>query len=927
MTGESNAGCHVAVRFEDPGGLLERREGDAILRAHHAVIARVRGGAPEAAVAPGDGGLMIIEAGSAVDAVLLGIRLQTETREARLAPVEAASPRLQVVAGIGVTEAEAREVCHRARGGQVVASSAVHEAAIAADGAPALDWGEPGASGDVECHYDDALARLDEPFERMFAAEIRGWVRPYRESRGDETGLPYPERPDSRNELFGLALSGGGMRSAVFSLGVMQAMSRNGLLERVDYLSTVSGGSYAGTALTTLCLEPLPYASTPRLDCTPERFPFAFPRTRFTMDEAADGADTPAAGMPVHGNESPALHHVRGHARLLGQRIGLLSAYTWQMVARFLASTALLWALFLLPGLTLLGLIGIAVWSQASGWDAGWRSLAAGVALAAFVAAMLLAPVEMPGRRARSRRANSLVRWLQAAALVLIALTVVTAMAWVAQQWHEARSDWLVAIGSLAAAVSGSVLFIGLRQVWTPAALRRAAWWIVVAAGGYVLLVLLVLAWFWLLHALTDGDLGARYLLVLVVAVVVALPSLMPDPGKRLLNTLSLHGMYRSRIEATWVIGARPSAPGAGEVGAVPVWSRVWPRTDLTLGSAAVTAASHGPASPYPLVCTTLSFPGNEGDPKLLDRRGEAFVLAPLFSGSALTRWRPTEELGDVHGLSLGGAAAISGAAVSPNMGEYTSATLSVITTLFNARLGQWLENPRTARRGAVPGWLAGRPLLLYLKEMLGQASRDDGEVYLSDGGHFENQGLYELLRRRCKYIVAVAADIEPPDDGPLGFGNIGSAIRLARVDFGIEISMPALRPMLRDPVSGFVASYYSVGRIRYPSPGGHADEGVLVLVKSALAGTELPADVLSYWRRQNPGFPYDPTTDQQLDQPQFESYRQLGFVAGRSAFRAARGGASTADQFEALRATFDETKWWPGTLVETVRGLRGEPR
>src|SRR5258707_1168823 len=44
----------------------------------------------------------------------------------------------------------------------------------------------------------------------------------------------------------GLALSGGGIRSATFNLGVLQALARAKVLRNFDFLSTVSGGGYVG---------------------------------------------------------------------------------------------------------------------------------------------------------------------------------------------------------------------------------------------------------------------------------------------------------------------------------------------------------------------------------------------------------------------------------------------------------------------------------------------------------------------------------------------------------------------------------------------------------------------------------------------------------------------------------------------------------
>ncbi|MGH2611363.1 MAG: hypothetical protein ACRDHF_19980, partial [Tepidiformaceae bacterium] len=215
-------------------------------------------------------------------------------------------------------------------------------------------------------------------------------------------------------------------------------------------------------------------------------------------------------------------------------------------------------------------------------------------------------------------------------------------------------------------------------------------------------------------------------------------------------------------------------------------------------------------------------------------------------------------------------------------------------------RLGQWLENPRRSARGIVLSFLNSRPLALYWKEMLGLAQHDDGHVYLSDGEHFEGLGLYELLRRRCKYIVAVAADLEGTKGTPLKFGKLGGALRLARVDFGVEVEFCSLQPLMRDAdAPDFVASYFAAGVIRYPHADGHThaadgDTGILIVIKSGMVESTLPADIINYLRSTNPGFPNYPTPDLQYDQPQFESLRQLGYLAGEAVCKA--GATASTD-------------------------------
>ena len=117
----------------------------------------------------------------------------------------------------------------------------------------------------------DTPQQLNQDFDKVFEAEIDGWVSKHCEYRSDNRPIPSKDHPDPRNELVGLAMSGGGTRSAVFNLGVVQALAQYGLMNQVDYMSTVSGGGYTGSSLTSLCADELPYetqGSTSRLDMT-----------------------------------------------------------------------------------------------------------------------------------------------------------------------------------------------------------------------------------------------------------------------------------------------------------------------------------------------------------------------------------------------------------------------------------------------------------------------------------------------------------------------------------------------------------------------------------------------------------------------------------------------------------------------------------
>jgi hypothetical protein len=284
-------------------------------------------------------------------------------------------------------------------------------------------------------------------------------------------------------------------------------------------------------------------------------------------------------------------------------------------------------------------------------------------------------------------------------------------------------------------------------------------------------------------------------------------------------------------------------------------------------------------AGPFPILNTTLNV--TQGiDLGLQERKAESFVFTPLWAGFDYSRrqtsvkktvlsqygFRQTKDFGQPEndGVFLGTAMAISGAAFNSNAGFHTSPTLAFLLTIFGVRLGWWAGNPRT------PKWTVPSPKLglIYLtKELTANTSTDSGFVLLSDGGHFENMGLYELIRRRCRYIIVSDAE----EDKEFKLEGIGGAIRKCRVDFGvvIDLNIEALQP-LGDPAASRL--HYSLGTIMYP---GEKDCGKLVYIKSSVTGDE-PVDVIEF-RKRHDDFPHTSTADQFFDESHFESYRALG--------------------------------------------------
>lgn len=253
------------------------------------------------------------------------------------------------------------------------------------------------------------------------------------------------------------------------------------------------------------------------------------------------------------------------------------------------------------------------------------------------------------------------------------------------------------------------------------------------------------------------------------------------------------------------------------------------------------------------------------------ERKAESFTMSRLHCGSFQVRYRPSREYG--HGITLGTALAISGAAANPNMGYHSSPVLSLLMTLFNVRLGWWLGNPgppgsETWKR-AGPRYSVG-PLF---SEAAGNTTDRYQYVNLSDGGHFENLGLYEMVLRRCHWIVVSDAGEDPE----CSFADLGEAVRKIRIDFGIPIEFDQMTIYPRSAIDTLkTRGRCAVGRICYSVvDGADAPDGVIVYIKPATYGDE-PRDIYEYSKR-NEMFPHESTSDQFFSESQFESYRMLG--------------------------------------------------
>lgn len=289
---------------------------------------------------------------------------------------------------------------------------------------------------------------------------------------------------------------------------------------------------------------------------------------------------------------------------------------------------------------------------------------------------------------------------------------------------------------------------------------------------------------------------------------------------------------------------------------------------------------------PYHLINTTLNLVAGR-DLATAQRSASSFVLSQRYCGSARTHYCSTEQYMNGQ-LTLGTAVAASGAAVSPNMGaKKPTAALAMLMTLLNVRLGYWAPTPNRE------GWNSSQPRLwpFYLvREFLSQTNDLSDYCYLTDGGHFDNTGLYSLIERGCRYIVLVDCGADPKPC----FEDFGEAIRRCRIDFGTEIELN-LDPFIKTG-SGKSNECVAVGKIHFSrehllslehTTDDCFDEnsltGTIVYIKPAVLENVTP-DVRQY-EIENRDFPQQGTTNQWFDEAQFESYRRLGEFCADKAF------------------------------------------
>jgi hypothetical protein len=334
------------------------------------------------------------------------------------------------------------------------------------------------------------------------------------------------------------------------------------------------------------------------------------------------------------------------------------------------------------------------------------------------------------------------------------------------------------------------------------------------------------------------------------------------------INTFSLNGMYRDRLIRAYLGASNPRRKANRFTGFARDDDIPMHKLDLRF-------------RPLHVVNVTLNLvKGNRL--AWQQRKAQSFSITPLHCGNHELGYRPSSQYGGPDGISLGSAVSISGAAASPNMGSHSSPVAGFIMTMLNARLGSWLGNPGVAGRHK---WRQAGPssaIDSLVKELFGLTSNRNPYVYLSDGSHFENLGLYEMVLRRCRLIVVLDSGC----DERFCFDDLGNAVRKIRIDLGISITFEdALMQPLRER-----RRRCALANIGYSAVDPAAQNGWLIYLKPMLLGTE-PPDVLNY-AATHPAFPHESTSNQWFNESQTESYRMLGLTTIREICRGWQQGS-----------------------------------
>ncbi|WP_157355058.1 patatin-like phospholipase family protein [Methylotenera sp. 1P/1] len=612
----------------------------------------------------------------------------------------------------------------------------------------------------------------------------------------------YNIKKEEDKDAVGLALSGGGIRSATFCLGVVQVLAERRLMKDFDYLSTVSGGGYIGSFLSALVSGKNDFEKTAK----------------------------------PYGPDTDDVRHVRQNAKYLSS-VDLKQR--WSMAIGLIIGLLLNWT----GPLSVISLVAYAV-NQLS------NSPEKLLFFSAFSAALISISILIYGMVLNNDKAVKIGRKVIFFQLIttLVIFTFYLVEKGYSLFFQSFHWPYLLYMLVMVIGIPAIVRFLPL--FGTPSNKKIILNGIVWLAGAIVPLLIVTIYYYLRLLGSLQQDNSLSFwsplshwsgnTILLIIGAVFALVTFFLN-----VNLTGLNKLYRDQLSRTFIQDL--------EIPLSKLNSKQW--------------------APYHLINATINLPSSINR-KLRDRRGDFFIFSKYWSGSAATGYHKTESW--LPKVDLGTAMAISGAAASPQMGTKSKPTLAALLTLLNVRLGYWILKYEFKKP-----YFKSPGFLCLLREMTGFCMSENSKwLNLSDGGHIENMGIYELLRRRCKFIVCVDGESDPQST----FEGKLTLVRHAQIDFGIRLE-PKFDDIRLNPESKFSRSHSHLLRIHYPSKGTDqpAEIGLMLYLKLSLTGDE--TELLKRYRMINPDFPHQSTIDQFYDEEQFEVYRQLGVHVAEGVF------------------------------------------
>jgi hypothetical protein len=725
----------------------------------------------------------------------------------------------------------------------------------------------------------------------------------------------------------GLALSGGGIRSASFALGVVQSLLNEQVWHRFDYLSTVSGGGYLGAALSWWMHQ---VATDPDLEVLnpSQRYELFRDQLGSKVLGARQTARRSGPALPERWVRSNWLAYIRQHGSylrppgvsVLSLAASALRVCLYSVLVYFAMATGVSLALTHLGDLLDpkafgdLGILGrllgfgekeVDLYQTIGGAGAILTTAVILLTMLAYGPATFLASsLEVPGSflyeaRTKFRRYSGHLLGIALGAFLFWRVDALYKLI-----DHHSHAAWAWATSSTGLGAIGTIyqFVIGRSHPKTPPSATGNLRVVITAVlviygallGAYAVAHELHEVWH---GGQTSLDSEALWTMTGLLCGGSLLLGLLINT-----NYSGIGRLYRDRLMEAFLPDIDAVASNTWALARTADVFQVAELRGCVGRSRPELTSTSGLPRPLHLINCNVVLLDSELD-LYRTRGGDSFTISPLMSGSNATGYIWTKTLGD-QAMSLATAMSISGAAANPNAapnghGVTKNRLVAFLMSLFSARLGYWLPTPGRHRLTK-----ANRPNLWFpgLRQgLLGIGQHEKATfLELTDGGHFDNTGVYELVRRRTRLIILSEAGYDPDS----AMDDLANLIEKVRVDFSVfidfedaSVGLEGLRPASLDVKT--VGRGYAVGRIRYPNGNPddmRFDDGYLVYLQSVPLAT-MPADADSY-RRQSGLFPNDPTSDQFFDEEALEGYRELGYSIGRQFFADFRKGGNGSVYF-----------------------------